>query len=377
MKTLHRPLILKLVSTVSLVLFMCIASPLSALNINKYLSGSWYNPQQAGHGLSVEVLPDGRTIIFWYSYHPDGTPMFIVAIGESSGSTVIAEAYYNTGMRFGEFDPADREQTPWGTLRLTYNSCTSVTLAYESTATHDGVPFSSGSIPMVRLGTIDGLQCSTQPAAGLYRGNFYSNALDQVIPGWIAVAPNGEFAAISFEAMAGVGSWSTNGNNFSGSGTAVSADPGFTFSSSLSFSGQFSQDYLLIGNYSVLGGDYGTFEFYALPTLYRRGFALSAVTGSWNARNLVSGGGGTVNISATGSLSGSDSLGCGYSGQLTVPDEQFNLFRIEVTVSSCGVSNGVYEGYGAQFDYYSLDDGRSLLMVGTNGQYAGVIQLYR
>ena len=29
-----------------------------AVNVDRYMSGSWFNPDQNGHGLSIEVLPD-------------------------------------------------------------------------------------------------------------------------------------------------------------------------------------------------------------------------------------------------------------------------------------------------------------------------------
>lgn len=123
--------------------------------MDRYLSGSWYNANQDGHGLSVEILPDSRALIYWYVYHPDGTPTFLIAIGTYSGNRINADAYYNSGMKFGEFDPDDRTQVPWGTLMLTYNSCTSATLQYSSSMDHNGVPYGSGTIPMTRLASIE------------------------------------------------------------------------------------------------------------------------------------------------------------------------------------------------------------------------------
>lgn len=347
------------------------------LDINPYLSGSWYNPSQSGHGFSVEVLPDDQTLIYWYVYHPDGTPTFIVAIGNNTGSTVRADAYYNTGMIFGEFDPADRVQTPWGTLTMTFHSCSSATLQYSSTLSYDGVPWGSGSIPLTRLASIDNMQCPQNPHAGLYQGNFFSTVLNQVIPGVAVIAPNGEFAAVSYDAMAAIGTWSVNGKSFSGTGTAVSADPGFTFSSRLTISGEISPEYRMVGNYSVVGGDRGSFDFNATPALYRRGISLAEIAGNYTAKNIVSGATGSASISQSGSISATDSFGCRYQGQLSVPDPQFNQFSVTVIVSSCGVSDGTYEGYGMQIDYYSLDDQRGLQLVATNGQYAGVFELYR
>jgi hypothetical protein len=361
----------------ALLLFTVVSLDAWGLDVNRYLSGSWYNPAQDGHGFSVEVLPDDRTILYWYVYHPDGTPTFIIAIGENIGNTVRADAYYNTGMKFGEFDPADRTQIPWGTITMTFHSCDSATLQYSSDLDYNGVPWGSGSIPLSRLASIDGLQCAPNPYAGLYQGNFFSDVLNQVIPGYVVVAPNGEFAAVSFDAMAAIGNWTVNGKTFSGTGTAVSADPDFTFSSSLSMSGQISPDYRMVGNYTISGGDRGTFDFFAIPELYRRGISLAEIAGNYTARNLVSGATGTATISQSGSITASDSLGCTYQGQISVPDVRFNLISVTVVVSNCSISNGTYEGYGSQIDYDRLDDGRAIRLMATNGQYAGVFDLYR
>jgi len=360
-----------------LMLMIFVSPSVQGIDIDRYFSGSWYNPDQAGHGFSIEVLSSSRTLIYWYVYHPDGTPTFIVADGTNSGNKVTAQGYYNSGMVFGEFNPEDRVQVPWGTINLTFHSCNSATLQYNSDLDYNGEPWGSGSISLTRLATIEGMQCAPNPHAGLYQGNFYSQLLNQVIPGFAAMAPNGEFAAVSFDAMAGVGSWVVTGKTLSGNGTAVSADPDFSFSSNLSLSGQISPGYSMVGNYTVTGGDRGTFEFYAVPELYRRSISLQQIAGSYTAQNLVSGSSGTANISNSGGISGSDSLGCRYGGQISIPDPDFNLLDVAVTVSNCGISDGTYRGYGAQIDYYNLDDRRAIRLVGTDGRYAGVFDLLR
>ena len=362
---------------VVIFLLLLVSAQAWAIDVNRYLSGSWYNPSQDGHGLSVEILPDDRAVIYWFAYHPDGSPTFIIAIGENTGNKVTADAYYNSGMKFGEFNPADRTQVPWGSISLTFHSCSSATLQYDSTIEHNGEPYGSGSIALTRLASIDGLQCAPTAPAGLYQGNFYSEVLHQIIPGVAAIAPNGEFAAVSFDSMAAVGNWSVNGKTFSGNGAAVSAHPNLAFSGNLSISGQISPEYRLVGSYKVTGGDHGTFDLYATPELYRRQISLAGLAGDYSAQNLVSGATGNASISQAGKLSGFDSLGCQYDGQITIPDTQFNLFQVSVTVNNCGSSDGNYEGYGNQVDYFNLDDGRGLQLMATNGQYAGIFDLYR
>ena len=88
------------------LLLCAIAFNASAIDIKPSLSGSWFNPDQNGHGLSVEVLEDNKTLIYWYVYHPDGTPMFLITVGNNSGNRTSGETYYQTGMRFGDFNGA-------------------------------------------------------------------------------------------------------------------------------------------------------------------------------------------------------------------------------------------------------------------------------
>ena len=39
-------------------------------NIRPSWSGTWYDADQPGHGISVEVLDDERTIFYWYGRQP-------------------------------------------------------------------------------------------------------------------------------------------------------------------------------------------------------------------------------------------------------------------------------------------------------------------
>ena len=53
------------------LLLLLVTFNVSAIDIKPSLSGSWYNPDQDGHGLSIEVLDENRTLVYWYVYHPD------------------------------------------------------------------------------------------------------------------------------------------------------------------------------------------------------------------------------------------------------------------------------------------------------------------
>jgi immune inhibitor A len=122
-------------------------------------SGSYHYPAQDGHGLNIEVINESITVFYWYVYHLDGTPMFLVTVGTNKGGQTEGTTYYNTGMRFGEFNTADFSQTVWGWSRITFHDCNNLTLEYAA----DDPSYGSGSIPMQRLTSIAGLSCSDSP----------------------------------------------------------------------------------------------------------------------------------------------------------------------------------------------------------------------
>jgi hypothetical protein len=140
-------------------------------NVRPSLSGSWFNPEQAGHGISVEILDEERTIIFWYTYDLDGKPFWLVAQGVNNKVLmtgmlipyirVEATAYYHEGMIYGEFDPATKNQQEWGTIVLDfpYWRCKDAHMAWYPVM--EG--FSQGAMDLVRLTTLYELDCVDRP----------------------------------------------------------------------------------------------------------------------------------------------------------------------------------------------------------------------
>ena len=136
-------------------------------NIRPSYSGAWYNPDQSGHGISVEVLDDERTIIFWHTYDPDGKPVWLVAEGVNSEILltgmfiphirVEATAYYVEGMIFGEFDPASKNKRAWGTIILDfpYWQCNAAHMEWYPLMQG----FTEGATDLVRLTSLYGLDC--------------------------------------------------------------------------------------------------------------------------------------------------------------------------------------------------------------------------
>jgi hypothetical protein len=134
------------------------------------ISGPWYNPAQSGHGLSIEILAQNSALVFWYVYDPQGNPVHLYIEGRIVGRRIEGTAYAPRGMRFGEFNPADRELPRWGSVNIDFSDCTHATLQWNALSSAYG----SGQMPIRQLTGLADLPCEL-PAlnrlpTGLYEG---------------------------------------------------------------------------------------------------------------------------------------------------------------------------------------------------------------
>ena len=147
---------MKALIPVLLLPFLC---TLAQADIRPEYSGAWYNPEQSGHGLSIQVLGDERTIAFWFAYTPDGSPMFLVIDGANEGHTVTGPAYAYEGMIWREFDPATLKSEVWGEISIEFLGCNSAVLTWSSEVEGYG----DGQIELRRLTYLAGLVCEDLP----------------------------------------------------------------------------------------------------------------------------------------------------------------------------------------------------------------------
>ncbi len=229
------------------LLLLLVAFNASAIEINSKLSGSWFNKDQDGHGLNVATLNEDQTLVYWYVYHTDGTPMFLITVGTNSGNRTTGTTYYHTGMKFGDFNPDDVQQTVWGTSTVTFHGCNSATLEYSS----NDPAYGSGTIPMTRLTFVSGIKCSDSPLHGTYFGAWANNG--EVGYGIATLFENGDMAfgaGSDTSGEVGIGDWWVTGNNsFAFAATSYSVLGGWV---DISGSGNFNED-ALTATYSGSG----------------------------------------------------------------------------------------------------------------------------
>ncbi len=128
-------------------------------------SGAWYDPERSGEGFIVEVLPDDRAVVYWFTYTPDssGRQAWMVGDGVISGPAVtastpatdstIAEVEIEhliqpVGTVLGPgFDSGEIDHVVWGSLRLEFYGEERGRVFWESMAEGYG----SGEYPIERL----------------------------------------------------------------------------------------------------------------------------------------------------------------------------------------------------------------------------------
>jgi hypothetical protein len=135
-------------------------------------SGSWYSPERAGEGFSLQILPpvpgsgQPRAIVYWYTYAADGSgrQLWLTGAGTLSGNTRPQLGVFLHATGGGRFastgNPGAVENLPWGSLQFDFDRCDRATATWTGT----DPAFGSGSFAIHRLGPpIEGLdwQCSS------------------------------------------------------------------------------------------------------------------------------------------------------------------------------------------------------------------------
>jgi beta-glucanase (GH16 family) len=127
------------------------------LGIGPAYSGSWYNPEQSGHGFSMGFgkSEDGSplAVVYWYTYDSAGNPIFLLGNGVPDGDTLDIQFESPYGMNYGEFDPARVERPNGGTAHFDFSDKDNATFSYtpsefsETTWGHTAID----ALPLVRL----------------------------------------------------------------------------------------------------------------------------------------------------------------------------------------------------------------------------------
>lgn len=136
--------------------FPCAGGPEPPLTAEMNLSGSWYDPNRSGEGLTIEVLSNQQVLAFFFSYDTHGARRWFFGTGEfEEGKIVFPEMFTTQGGIFGAgFDPEAVEVNDWGTMELDLE-CKGGVARFTPTETG----FARGELSLSRLTLLDGLDC--------------------------------------------------------------------------------------------------------------------------------------------------------------------------------------------------------------------------
>jgi hypothetical protein len=126
--------------------------------ISNGITGNWYDPDEAGHGFSLEVLPGGTLLAEWFVFAPNGGHDWVVATGPINGNIATLNAYRADGpggLFPPLFDASALTESPWGTITFQFSDCDNGTVSWQSSI--DG--YGAGTLPIKRLTSPAGQHC--------------------------------------------------------------------------------------------------------------------------------------------------------------------------------------------------------------------------
>ena len=122
------------------------------------ITGSWYDPDQSGHGLFLEALPGNRLLAAWFTFTPDGSQQsWFTGVGTYlNESANIQDIELPTGGRWiPNFDPGHVTLNHWGKLQFFFSDCNHGWVAFDSVYGYG----TRGGMKLTRLTQPLGLSC--------------------------------------------------------------------------------------------------------------------------------------------------------------------------------------------------------------------------
>ena len=166
-------------------------------------SAAWYDPEHNGEGFLMEILDDGRAIVYWFTYDSEGGQDWYIAVGEVQGNrAVFPQLLRVSGGVFGpDFDPAKIEYENVGSAALTWSECDKGHMDWYIGDGHDRQELER----ITRLFGLDcGLPLETQPPLAGLSGSWYDPSHNgegyivevfsetQFMVYWFSYGPEGE-----------------------------------------------------------------------------------------------------------------------------------------------------------------------------------------
>lgn len=129
--------------------------------ISPRIGGTWYDPAQSGQGITVELIDDGRVLLYWFTFDDQGDPAWLIAEGHPNARDIRLFAQTVSGGLFPpNLDPDLIDRRDWGSIDLTFDQCDRGSMRWETSA----AGFRSGSMPLQRLTGRASDGCNAEPS---------------------------------------------------------------------------------------------------------------------------------------------------------------------------------------------------------------------
>ncbi|MFC1796493.1 CRTAC1 family protein [Pseudomonadota bacterium] len=131
-----------------------------AFELEPGMSAAWYDRSHDGEGFLMELLADGRAIMYWFTYNGEGEQDWYIAAGEVNGRRIVfPELVSVSGGEFGpDYDPDNISKSVAGSAAFTWTECDAGFMDWFINDQHDRQE-------LVRLTNIMGIECGGQQAA--------------------------------------------------------------------------------------------------------------------------------------------------------------------------------------------------------------------
>ena len=134
--------------------------------------------------------------------------------------------------------------------------------------------------------------------------------------------------------------------------------------------GNFESASFFDGSYERSSGPSGSFSATYSAAAYEQPASLDMIDGTWAVTNATVSN--SITINTNGDFFGTDADGCVYSGEISVPNPNRNLYQADLLIESCGSVNGSYTGLiGAGIN----SSGDTLLMLVSNSSFGFAFDL--
>src|SRR5262249_27350899 len=102
----------------------------AATPVDAHYSGQWFDPTRNGEGIALEILPENRALLYFFTYPPIGAPgqqRWLTAIGEMIGNGIeFADVQIPSLGTNGQF-----QSQHWGRIGLIFSDCGNGTMRWD------------------------------------------------------------------------------------------------------------------------------------------------------------------------------------------------------------------------------------------------------